>query len=243
MLIISIDHQYEPYFNGSYAVDDVSTDRKKQVLLVLYRDIICNGFSETVAKKPIAKFFDTDDREILPRQWTAEMKALVKQEILHHPVERFHKFTTLAKIIFSLGGLVVMLGVAALIYGIFVSGPKKKSNRAAFTELPVAGDRYYGSLFGQEFMTGGKLRAGWVIIESSNPQDSVVQLRLSEDIGDFTFKPETINHSTFEGPIFITKFSTDGRKNTFTGTDTDFVFESTVYQDNFDAYKLPATNE
>ncbi|MGV3762612.1 hypothetical protein [Parapedobacter sp.] len=243
MIIISTEHQYEPYFNGSYSIDDTSTGRKRPVLLVLYRDMVRNGFSETVARKPIAKFFDTDDKEIPPRQWTSEMKTLVKQEILNHPVERHHKLTVLAKVFFAIGGLVVMVGIAAIIYGVFVSGPKKKSNRAAFTELPAAGDRFYGSLFGQAYMSGGKLRAGWAIVESVNPQDSMIQLRLSEEIGDFTFVPKTMEHDTFEGPIFITKFSSDGRKNTFTGIEMDFVFESTVYNDDFGTYKLPATND
>src|SRR5690606_24685531 len=231
--------EYEPYFNAPYQIDDDSTGRKKQVYLVLYRDIVRTGFSETVANKPITKFFGEDEIEIPARHWTAEMKALAQQQILEHPVQRYRKITTLGKLVFSVAGLLVMVGIAAFIYTVFVTAPKKESNRTAFTQLPEVGDRYYGSLFGQDYMAGGKLRAGWAIVESGNPQDSTVTLRLSEDSGDFTFETKQADHSNFNGPSFRTKFSSDGMKSEFKGTDTDFAFESTVYSDKFDAYKLP----
>lgn len=242
-MIISISYQYEPYFSETYAIDDSSTDRNKQVQLVLYRTTVRTGFNETVAKKAIAKFFDEHETEIPKRQWTAQMNALAKQQMLANPVQRHHRITTLGKVVFSILGLIAMVSIAALIYIIFVSAPKSKDNRAAFTQLPEVGDRYYGSLFGQDFMAGGKLRAGWATVESVNPQDSVIQLRLSEDIGDFTFDTKSIDHNNFNGPTFQTKFSSDGRKNRFKGIGTDFEFESTVYKDNFDAYKLPANHE
>lgn len=243
MIFISVNHQYEPYFNGTFPIDDDLTGRKKQVRLVLFRDIVRTGFNETVAKRPTAKFFGIDDVEIHPRQWTAEMKALARQQILKHPVERYHKITTLGKVVFSVAGLLVMVGIAALIYGIFISAPKKAGNRAAFTQLPEVGDRYYGSLNGMDYSAGGKLRAGWMIIESVNPQDSVIQLRLSDAIGDFTFDTEDMDHTNFNGPVFEVKFTTDGRKNKFRGITTDFEFESAVYDDDFNAYKLPADHE
>ncbi|RQP07783.1 MAG: hypothetical protein EAS52_25975 [Parapedobacter sp.] len=243
MIIISINHEYEPYFNGSYPIDDDSTGRKKQVYLVLYRDIIRTGFNETVVKKPVAKFFGEDEAEIPPRKWTPEMKALVQQQIQENPVQRYRKITTLGKLVFSVAGLLVMVGIAAFVYAVFVSAPKQEGNRAAFTQLPEVGDRYYGSLFGRDYMAGGKLRAGWAIVESVNPQDSTITLCLSEDIGDFTFETMRADHSNFEGPTFHTKFSSGGRKNRFKGVDTDFEFESATYQDNFDAYKIPANHE
>ncbi len=243
MIIISINHQYEPYFSDTYPVGDDSTGRKKHVHLVLYRDVVHTGFSETVAKKPVAKFFTDNETEIPPRQWTAEMEALVTQQLLEHPVQRYRKITTLGKVVFSVAGSLVMIGIAAIIYTVFVAAPKKEGNRAAFTQLPEVGDRYYGSLFGQDYTTGGKLQAGWVIIESVNTRDSTVQLRLSEDIGEFTFETMSIDHRHFNGPTYYTKFSSDSRKNRFKGVDTDFEFESTVYQNNFDGYKLPAGHE
>lgn len=243
MIIISINHQYEPYFSGTFPIGNDSTGRKQQVFLVLYRDIARTGFNETVAKKPVIKFFEDNEEEIPLRHWTAEMKALAKQQVVEHPVQRYHKITTLGKLVFSIAGLLMMMGIAAIIYAIFVSAPKKESNRAAFTQLPEVGDRYYGSLFGQDYMAGGKLRAGWAIVESVNPQDSTVTLRLSEDIGDFIFETKQADHSNFKGPSFRTKFSSDGMKSEFKGTDTDFAFESTVYGDKFDAYKLPVNHE
>lgn len=243
MIIISIHHRYEPYFSNSYPIDDDSTGRIKQVYLILYRNIVHTAFSETVAKKPVAKFFDENEIEIIPRHWTAEMKALAKQQILEQPIQRYRKITALGKVVFSVAGLLVMVSAAAIIHAIFVSAPKKQGSRAAFTQLPKVGDRYYGNLFGQDYTASGKLQAGWVIVESVNPQDSLVVLRLSKDIGESTFETLTVDHTHFEGPAFQTKFQTDGKGNKFKGIETDFEFESTVYQGDFEAYKLPVNHE
>lgn len=242
-MIISITHNYEPYFNKVVAIEDVSSGRKKDVYLVLYRDIVSTGFNEVVAKKPIVKFFDGDELEIPLKRWTPEMKALARQEMARNPVKRYRRITTLGKVVISVAGVLVMVGIAALIYGIFVSAPQSRRDREAFAQLPEVGDRFFGSLFGQHYMEGGKLQSGWIITESVNPQDSVVRLRLADEVGEFSFDTKSMEHEHFNGPTYRTKFSTDGRKVMFKGVENDFSFESTVYNDNFGAYKIPVANE
>ncbi len=242
-MILLINHYYEPYFNTPIAIDNISTGRKEEVQLVLFRDIVSTGFGESVAKRPIAKYFDDNEVEIPRRQWTSEMVASAKREIQQNPPPRYRKFTILGKGIFFLAGLLVMFAVAAFVYIYFVSAPKMRTNRTAFVELPTVGDRYYGSLFGQDFMVGGTLKASWVIIESVSAQDSVVQLKLSDEIAAFTFETKDVDHTQFNGASFRTKFSTDGNKVMFKGIGSDFGFESTVYNDKFDAYKISASDE
>lgn len=243
MPIIFINRYYEPYFDTTFDIENNATGRKKPIHLVLYQDMTITGFGERVAKQPVAKFFEDEEKEIPRRKWTPEMKAFAANTTRNNPVNPYVKFSWLAKITFSVLGVLLMVGMAALINMVFISGPQEKIKREAFVKLPEVGDRFYGTLFGTDYLVDGMSKATWMIIESVNPQDSTVRLRLASQLGPFTFETKTVEHSDFSGDIHDTKFASNDQKVKFRALNGDFQFWSTVYDNEFDRYKIPAHDD
>lgn len=243
MPIIFINRYYKPYFDTTFGIENKATGREKSVQLVLYQDMATTGFGERVSKKPIAKFFEDEEKEIPRRKWTPEMKAFASEMTHNNPVKPYVKFNWLAKTTFFVLGILLMAGMAALINMVLVSGPQEKIKREAFVKLPEVGDRFYGTLFGTDYLADGMSKATWMIIESVNPQDSTVRLRLASQLGPFTFDTKTVEHNDFSGDIHDTKFVSNDQKVEFRALNGDFQFWSTVYDNKFDHYKIPAHDD
>ncbi len=243
MIIISVSHYHEPYFEESVQVENLETGRTETILLVLSRVIVATGFSERVTRKRLVKYYRENNEEIPRRKWTPEMKAMAKEYRLKYLPGRYHRLTRGGKIAVFGGAALLLFAVAAIVYQIYVTSPKILAAQEVFKAMPVPGDRYYGSLLSPEFMPDGKLQASWIIIESVSPADSLVTLRLSDHIGDFTFESLSLNHDAFNGPVFDTKFSIKKYDVQFKGLDNEFLFQSRVYSNNFDASKIPADHE
>ena len=238
---IRVYRDFEPYFDQRVTLTDHTTGKPKEMQFVLYSMITSTAFSRTVAKKPVALFFDLPaQQEIKLRDWTAEMQAHAKKESQDRPVPNAGiKWNLVGKLVFALVGIGIAVGGAALVNAIFIELPHNKEQKAIFLKVPVAGDRYYGSIYGQDYFANGGLQSCWVKVQEMNPRDSTGAIMLSRDISDNTFEPRTKDFENFEEPAIRVKFHTKRGRVTFKALDSDVSFESSVINNRYEDYKIP----
>lgn len=238
---IRIYRDFEPYFDQHVALTDRTTGKPKEMQFVLYSMITSTAFSRTVAKRPVAMFFDAHtQQEIQQRDWTAEMQAYAKKEGQNRPVPNAGiKWNLIGKLVFALVGIGIAVGGAALVNAIFIKGPHIQEQKAAFLKVPIAGDRYYGSIYGQKYFANGGLQSCWVKVQEMNPQDSTGAILLSRDISANTFETRTKDFENFEKSAIRVKFRTEKGRVTFKALDSDVLFESSVINNRYDDYKIP----
>ena len=238
---IRIQRDFEPYFDEHVALANHATGQPKEVRFVLYSVITSTAFSRTVAKKPVALFFDTHtQQEIKQRDWTADMQAHAKKEIKNRPVPNAGiKWNLTGKLVFALVGIGIAVGGAALVKAIVIDLPNNQEQQTAFLKIPVAGDRYYGNIYGQEYFANGALQSCWIKVKEMNPQDSTGNIQLSRDISPSTSESRTKDFENFEESPIRVKFRTEGDKVLFKSLESDMSFESSVRSDRYEDYKIP----
>lgn len=208
---------------------------------VLFSIITDSVFSKTVGKKPKAMFYDTHTQQEIPkRDWTADMRAYAAKEIQNRPVPHAGvKWKLIAKIFFILAAILIAVGAAALVNELLIKMPRDSDKKAVFMDIPVAGDRYYGNVFGTGYMAGGALQSGWIKIQEMNPQDSVGTILLSRDISAHSGDTRTKDFENFQDEPIRVKFSTEKNSVLFKALDSDLSIESSARSGRYDDFKIP----
>ena len=243
-MILFIRQERIPYHETTSNLTSAKTGREQHVQLVLYKVVNSMFTQDTTGKKSIAKFFDlNNDQEIPKKMWTEEMHRFAEKEIKNYPVPNpGTKFTNAGKIFFTFSALLFLAIGGYLFYALVFQAPQTKKARAEFLEIPETGDKYYGSVFGEEYRDGG-LKHAWGIVKSVNTAERTAELQLSKEVsGENSFEPMKHDHENFTGKTYQVKYKIDEEKSDvdFHEINGDFSLESSVISGEYSQYKIPA---
>lgn len=200
-MIITVRTSYIPLEQSEHSLVNPFTGSKEPMTMIIYQEEIDSGVLFRVTNRLSCTFYGADSVQIPASRWTAEMKAVFKEQ-----KRGVTKRPTSTKILFYGWVLIalIIIPTIGLAYNGYRDMVKNNNRKALMHEAknnPLVNDLYFGgySITPEE----GPIRTGYAWIKVVEVAGDSISIQLSTDNGyKNEVLPKNYNSSIFEPTIY-----------------------------------------